>query len=50
MKMGVWLLELFAGHSATPLDSRLRGNDDSGPRIPGKGCLLERGGAQGHPY
>ena len=54
MKMGVWLLELFAGHlppSATPLDSRLRGNDDSGPRIPGKGAaarrdvrLLERAG------
>ena len=52
--MGVWLLELFAGHlppSATPLDSRLRGNDDSGPRIPGKGAaarrdvrLLERAG------
>ena len=59
MKMGVWLLELFAGHlppSATPLDSRLRGNDDSGPRIPGKGaaaspgCTSTRtGGAQGHP-
>ena len=33
LENGGWLLELFACHlppSATPLDSRLRGNDDLG--------------------